>query len=116
MTLDEFMDMGLWQLRKTGEPSRRNVSYPGFLFLFLRLRASPDGSAVLEIANVTVHLEDRGRGVFTKTLRHIKYKYPEVHIRVERVTDQRFQLYLMKLGFETTGQQVYCLDRDKDMP
>ena len=104
MTLDEFMAQGT---------SRgRNIRRDGFLFLFLRLREGP----LLEIAVVTVQRDVRGRGLFTKTLRHIKYRYPDVSIRVEGVKEPRFQQYLLRLGFEQQASQHFFLDSQKDLP
>jgi hypothetical protein len=113
MTLDEFMDNGLRRLRDSRAPSRKHVTHPGFLFLYLRLRDGP----VLDVANVTVHQDDRGRGLFTKTLRHLKYKYPEVSIRVEGVIQERFQRHLVRLGFEPSTEPCnFFLPAQKDLP
>jgi hypothetical protein len=103
MTLDEFMAQGTHR--------GRNIRREGFLFLFLRLREGP----VLEIAVVTVQRDERGRGLFTKTLRHIKYKYPDVSIRVEGVKEPRFQQHLLKLGFEQSTSFDFFLAAQKDL-
>lgn len=104
MTLDEFI--------AKGSPRGRNIKRDGFLFLLLRLREGP----VLEIANVTVAQSERGKGLFTKTLRYIKYRYPDVSIQVEGVKESRFQQYLLRLGFELTTPQTYFLASQKDLP
>jgi len=96
MTLDEFMDSGLRLLHVSQTASRRHITQPGFLFLYLKLREGP----VLDITTVTVLLEHRGKGLFTKTLRNIKYKYPDVSICIE-TSNERFRQHLLKLGFET---------------
>lgn len=115
MTLDEFMDRGLKSLRDSPQVLRKHVKQPGYLFLYLRLHRGEDGP-ILDVANVTVMLAERGRGLFTKTLRHIKYKYPEVSIRVENVTQERFRQHLLKLGFDICDPQNLFLSAQKDMP
>ena len=104
MNLDEFMTRG--------SPRGTNVKRDGFLFLFLRLREGP----TLEIAVVTVHRSERGKGLFTKTIRYIKYRYPEVSICVERVTEPRFQQHLLKLGFDQLTTKTFFLNSQKDLP
>lgn len=115
MRLDEFIDKGLARWRTHQEPSRAALKEPGFLFLYVRLRRGP----VLEFSTVTVERDDRGRGLFTKTIKHIKYKYPEVSIIIESVTEQRFQTYLTKLGFESLAERGepknFFLPAEKDL-
>jgi hypothetical protein len=117
MNLDEFLDKSLKTYNVSRATSRAHVKREGFLFLFLRIHGSSDVEGpVLDIATVTVLLADRGKGLFSKMLRHIKYKYPDVSIRVESVKEPRFQQYLAKLGFAQSSLNNFFLDAQKDLP
>ena len=115
MTIDEFIEKGLRSPRPFPKPLRSSIRQKGFLFLVLHLREVA-GALRLVVTHVTVDFDSRSAGLLTKTLRQVRYKYPELEIALEGVKEPRHQARLIKLGFEPSLNQTdFTLPVTKDM-
>jgi hypothetical protein len=48
----------------------------------------------------------KGRGYFTKLFYRLRDEYPELHLYVESVVNERFAKKLLKLGFQQVGESI----------
>jgi hypothetical protein len=103
MTLDEFIRDGSTRLAATGLASRLHITEPDFNVLYVRItRRHVNGAEyrpVLDVADVNVRGDRRGRGVFTTFLDRVRDQYPALHLFVENVIEERFQKHLERYGF-----------------
>lgn len=103
MTLDEFIQEGTVRVIEHNIASRAHIKEPAFDTLYLRVtRHYIDGvpyKPVLDIADVAIREDRRGRGVFTDFLDRIRDQYPGLHLYVENVFEVRFQKHLERYGF-----------------
>jgi len=103
MILDEFIRESLVRVTEQNVASRAHIKEPNFDTLYVRLtRHYIDGVAyrpVLDIADVNVRENQRGRGIFTDFLDRVREQYPVLHLYVENVMEARFQKHLERYGF-----------------
>jgi len=103
MRLDEFIEEGVERVGRLNVASRAHIKEPDFVTLYLRVtRHYVNGvpyKPVLDIADVNVREDRRGRGIFTDLLDRIREAYPTLHLYVENVMEPRFQNHLERYGF-----------------
>ena len=105
MNLREFIE----DSRKRTYPSRAHLNEPGFRLpvgaLYVRYtRRYILGEMkypVLDLA--TVEAEKKGHGTWTRLIDRIRSEYPELHIFVESVLNERFVKKLESMGFQNLG-------------
>jgi hypothetical protein len=97
MNLDEFIVES-----KNLRQNRAHLDEPGFKALYVRLTfryvAGKMYQRVLDLASIEA--DRKGKGAFTALLNRIRSRYPDLHIYVECVINQRFAQKLEALGFE----------------
>lgn len=103
MTLEEFVPGAVERVEQANVASRAHLKETGFDTLYVRVtRHFVGGIAyrpVLDIADVTVREDWRGRGIFTDFLDRVRDQYPALHLYVENVMEPRFQKHLERYGF-----------------
>jgi len=103
VTLDEFIRDGLVRVTQSNLSSRAHIKEPNFDVLYVRLTRHYIGDTayrpVLDIADVNVREDRRGRGIFTDFLDRVRDTHPTLHLYVENVMNPRFQKHLERYGF-----------------
>lgn len=91
MNLDEFITNA-----KSGWPKNQYVEFEGFDSIYVRFGrryiGNVDVDNVLDIANLTA--SHPGSGAFTRMIRHLESRWPELTIYVECVLNERFANHL----------------------
>jgi hypothetical protein len=104
--LDEFIEQS--QARGSRFPSNAYVRYPGFTELYVRwTKRFYNGqvrSPCLDIARITARWP--GKGGFDKLLKHLRERFPSLHICVECVQSDRFAEGLLRRQFVKMDQNL----------
>lgn len=113
MRLNDFIEGSLDRFNRSGVSSRLYVKEPGWDTLYVRLtKRYVDGTTykpVLDLSSLEVEEDLRGTGLFTKLVEEVRKTWPDLHIYVESVINDRFGRYLEKRGFLLVGFSNYFL-------
>ena len=107
MLLDEFLEKHLSKLPGHLFPVRAYVEEPGFNSLYVRLSGRLiDDELLFPVFDVaSVEVREKGQGTFTRRIRQVREKYPNLPIYVESVVNGRFAKYLERIGFEVVNAE-----------